>query len=339
MLAMRATLFGILLLSFAAALPAAGNLEIFSIDVEGGQATLFAAPGGQSLLVDTGWPGFNHRDAERIAAAAKKAGVKKIDYLLITHFHRDHVGGVQQLARRLPILNFADHGAQTETGKDAEILFNEYSAFRDKGTHLVVKPGDTIPIKGLDVKVLSAGGAVLGTALPGAGQPNPACNGYERPAADQSENGQSVGVLITFGDFRLLDLGDLTKDREYDLVCPNNKIGIVDLFLVSHHGLAQSNSLPLVRAIEPRVALMNNGAHKGGSPEVWQTVRDTRSLLDLWQLHYAVDADKQHNSPDTFIANVDQTCAGDWIKVTAQKDGSFTVFNSRNKFQKTYVKR
>ena len=339
MLAMRATLFGILLLSFAAALPAAGNLEIFSIDVEGGQATLFAAPGGQSLLVDTGWPGFNQRDAERIAAAAKKAGVKKIDYLLITHFHRDHVGGVQQLARRLPILNFVDHGPQTETGKDAEILFNEYSAFRDKATHIVVKPGDTIPIKGLDVKVLAAGGAVLGAPLPGAGQPNPACNGYEKPAADNSENGQSVGVLITFGDFRLLDLGDLTKDREYDLVCHNNKIGIVDLFLVSHHGLAQSNSLPLVRGIEPRVALMNNGAQKGGSPEVWQTVRETRSLLDLWQLHYAIDADKQHNSPDTFIANVDQVCSGDWIKVTAQKDGSFTVFNSRNKFQKTYVKR
>lgn len=339
MLAMRATLFGILLLSFAAALPAAGNLEIFSIDVEGGQATLFAAPGGQSLLVDTGWPGFNHRDAERIAAAAKKAGVKKIDYLLITHFHRDHVGGVQQLARLLPILNFVDHGPQTETGKDAEILFNEYSAFRDKGNHIVAKPGDTIPIKGLDVKVLAAGGAVIGTALPGAGQPNPACNGFERPAADKSENGQSVGVLITFGDFRMLDLGDLTKDREYDLVCPNNKIGIVDLFLVSHHGLAQSNSLPLVHAIEPRVALMNNGAQKGGSPEVWQTIRDTRSLLDLWQLHYAVDADKQHNSPDTFIANVDQVCSGDWIKVTAQKDGAFTVFNSRNKFQKTYVKR
>jgi len=339
MLAMRATLFGILLLSGAAALPAAKNLEIFSVDVEGGQATLFAAPAGQSLLVDTGWPDFNHRDADRIAAAAKKAGVKRIDYLLITHYHRDHVGGVQALSRKLPIVNFVDHGAQTETGKDAQVLFNEYSAFRDKGHHIVVKPGDTIPVKGLDVKVLSAGGEVIGSALPGAGQPNAACAGLERPAADLTENGQSVGVLIAFGDFRMLDLGDLTKDREYDLVCPNNKIGTVDLFLVSHHGLAQSNSLALVRGIEPRVAMMNNGPHKGGSPEVWQTIRDTRGLLDLWQLHYAIDADKQHNSPDTFIANVDQICSGDWIKVTARKDGMFTVFNSRNRFQKTYVKR
>jgi hypothetical protein len=249
------------------------------------------------------------------------------------------VGGVQSLSRVLPIVNFVDHGPQTETGKDAEVLFNEYSAFRDKGNHILVKPGDTIPVKGLDVTVLSAAGAVIGSALPGAGQPNPACSGLERPPADHTENGQSVGVLIAFGDFRMLDLGDLTTDREFELVCPLNKIGIVDLFLVSHHGLAASNSVPLVRGIEPHVALMNNGPHKGGSPEVWQTIRDTRGLLDLWQLHYAIDADKQHNSPDTFIANVDQICEGDWIRVTAQKDGTFTVFNSRNKFQKTYVKR
>src|SRR5271157_5908226 len=339
MLAMRATLFGILLLSGAAALPAAKNLEIFSVDVEGGQATLFAAPAGQSLLVDTGWPDFNHRDADRIAAAAKKAGVKRIDYLLITHYHRDHVGGVQALSRKLPIVNFVDHGAQTETGKDAQVLFNEYSAFRDKGHHIVVKPGDTIPVKGLDVKVLSAGGEVIGSALPGAGQPNAACAGLERPAADLTENGQSVGVLIAFGDFRMLDLGDLTKDREYDLVCPVNKIGRVDLYLVSHHGMPMSGSAAFVGALDPHVAIVNNGPHKGGSPEVWQTIRDTRGLLDLWQLHYAIDADKQHNSPDTFIANVDQICSGDWIKVTARKDGMFTVFNSRNRFQKTYVKR
>lgn len=340
MLAMRTCLSGILLLLWcAAALPAAKDLEIYSIDVEGGQATLFAVPSGQSLLVDTGWPDFNHRDADRIAAAAKKAGVKHIDYLLITHYHRDHAGGVQALSRKLPILNFVDHGPQTETGKDAEILFNEYSAFRDKGEHILAKPGDTLPIKGLEVTVLSAGGEVIGSPLPGAGQPNPACAGLERPAADKSENGQSVGVLIAFGDFRMLDLGDLTKDREFDLMCPNNKIGSIDLFLVSHHGLAASNSLPLVHGIEPHVALMNNGPHKGGSPEVWQTIHDTRGLLDLWQLHYAIDSDKQHNSPDTFIANVDQICAGDWIRVRAQKDGTFTVFNSRNKFQKTYVKR
>jgi competence protein ComEC len=329
----------ILLLAGASALPAARNLEIYSIDVEGGQATLFVSPGGESLLVDTGWPKFNHRDSGRIAEAAKKAGVKKIDYLVITHYHRDHVGGVQQLSAVLPIRNFVDHGANTETGKDAEILFNEYSAFRDKGNHIVVKPGDTIPVKGLDVRVLSSGGEVIGSALPGAGQPNPACDGFARPPADATENGRSIGMLITYGDFRIIDMGDLTKDREYDLVCPANKIGMADVFLVSHHGTAPSNSLPFVHALEPRVAIMNNGPRKGDDPEVWQTIHDTRGLLDLWQLHYGIDAGKTHNTADTLIANLDEACEGRWLKLTAEKDGTFTVYNSRNKYQKTYKKR
>ena len=323
----------------AASLPAAKNLSIYAIDVEGGQATLFVAPGGESLLVDAGWTGNNHRDAERIAAAAKSAGVKRIDYLVITHYHADHAGGVYQLAEKLPILNFVDHGAQTETGKPAEILFNEYAAVRAKGHHTEAKPGDTLPLKNLEVKILSSNGDVISAPLQGAGESNPACSNAERPAADRTENGRSVGMLITFGDFRMLDMGDLTADHEYDLVCPNNRIGTVDLFLVSHHGTASSNSLPFVRAIAPRVAIVDNGPHKGGSPRVWQTVRDTRSLIDLWQLHYALDTDKQHNSPDTFIANLDANCEGRWIKVTAEKNGDFTVVNARNKFEKTYTKR
>ena len=169
---MKTLLSGALILACATALPAARNLEIFAIDVEGGQATLLVPPGGESLLVDTGWPGHNHRDAERIAAAAKAAGVKKIDYLVITHYHTDHVGGAYQLAEKLPILHFVDHGANTETGKEAEILFNEYADIRGKGEHVQVKPGDTIPIKNLDVKVLW-NGDVLGSPLPGAGEPEP----------------------------------------------------------------------------------------------------------------------------------------------------------------------
>ncbi|MGA2268387.1 MAG: MBL fold metallo-hydrolase [Bryobacteraceae bacterium] len=335
---MRKLFPGILLLACAAALPAARNLEIYSIDVEGGQATLLVSLSGESMLVDTGWAGFNHRDAERIAAAAKAAGVKKIDYLVITHYHADHVGGVPQLAEKLPIRNFVDHGAQTETTRDAQVLYNAYIAFRDKGNHIQVKPGDVIPIKGIEVKVLSSAGDLIGSPLPGAGQPDPECASFQKKAMDTTENGRSVGMLISWGSFRMIDLADLTWNKEYDLVCPNNKIGAVDLYLVSHHGLNQSGSPQLVHALHPRVALMNNGARKGGAAETWQTIHDSPGLLDLWQLHYAVAAGKDHNSGDPFIANVDELCEGKWIRVTVRRDGSFTVYNSRNKYEKTYTK-
>ncbi len=320
-------------------LPAAKNLEVFSIDVEGGQATLFVTPAGESMLVDTGWAGFNHRDADRIAAAAKLGGVKKIDYLVITHYHADHVGGVQQLANKMPIVNFVDHGPNSETDKAATIRFTEYSAFRDKGKHILVKPGDTIPIKGMDVKVLSANGDLIGSPLPGAGQPNPACDGYPQPARDTTENSHSVGMLITFGAFRMIDMGDLTKDKEYPLACPVNKIGPVDVFLVSHHGLDQSNSKPFVFALQPRVAIMNNGGRKGGSTATFETLHAAPSPIDLWQLHYAIAAGKENNASDSFVANLEEVCEGKWIKLTAEKDGAFQVYNSRNKFEKNYAKK
>jgi beta-lactamase superfamily II metal-dependent hydrolase len=325
-----------LLAATAGVMPAAKNLEVYFIDVEGGQATLVVPPGGESMLIDTGWAGFNHRDAERIAAAAKAAGVKKIDYLLITHYHADHVGGVAQLAEKLPIRNFVDHGDQTETGKQAEILYSAYKAYRDKGNHIVVKPGDTIPLKGLDVKVLTAAGKEIAKPLPGAGKPNPECGSFQKHADATDENPKSVGVLMTFGSFRMIDMGDLTWNKEYGLVCPENKIGPVDLYVVSHHGMNMSGSPQWVHALAPKVAIMDNGAKKGGSAEIWQTIHDAPGLQDLWQLHFAVAGGKEHNSPDTVIANVDEVCEGKWIKLTAEQSGRFTVENARNKFEKSY---
>ena len=333
---MRKLFPGILLLACVAALPAAGNLEIYCIDVEGGQATLLVSPSGESMLVDTGWAGFNRRDAGRIIAAAKTAGVKKIDYLVITHYHADHVGGVPQLAEKMPIRNFVDHGPQTETTRDAQVLYNAYIAFRDKGNHIQVKPGDVIPIKGIEVKVLSSAGDLIESPLPGAGQPDAECAGFQRHEVDTTENAQSVGLLIAYGGFRMIDLADLTWNKEYDLVCPANKIGAVDLYLVSHHGMDLSGSPQLVHALRPRVAIMNNGAHKGGAAETWQTIHDSPGMPDLWQLHFAVAGGKDHNSPDSFIANVDDPCEGQWIRATVRKDGTFTVYNSRNKYEKSY---
>lgn len=326
----------LLILAAAGTLPAAKNLEVYFIDVEGGQATLFAPPGGESLLVDTGWGGFNRRDAERIAAAAKAAGVKRIDYLLITHFHTDHVGGVAQLAEKLPIHNFVDHGASVETGKAADVLFNTYKDYRAKGNHIQVKPGDKIPVKGLEVTVVAAGGEAVAAPLAGAGQPNPECASFRKKDADKSENAQSVGFIAQFGEFRIADLGDLTWNKEYDLVCPNNKLGKVDVFIVSHHGLSASNSPQLVRALAPRVAIEDNGAKKGGSPEVWRTLKATPGIEDTWQLHFSVEGGKENNAADPFVANVDEICEGKWLKLSAARDGAFTIENSRNRYSKGY---
>jgi len=329
------------LLCAAQALPAAKMLEIYFVDVEGGQATLIVAPSKQSLLVDTGWPGLNMRDANRIAAAAKRAGVKQIDYLLVTHYHEDHVGGVPQLAAKLPIRNFVDHGETVEHGGNADRLYRAYVRTRDSsgGSHLQVKPGDKIPVKDLDVTVLTSNEEEIAAALPGAGQPNPACADVKPKETDTSENARSIGILIQYGDFRMVDLGDLTWNKENELVCPNNKIGTVDLYLTTHHGLDESNSPAIVRALHPRVAIMNNGARKGGSPEAWQTVHDSPGLADLWQVHYAMQGGKDHNVPEAMIANIyEQGDEGNWLRVSADANGSMTVYNSRNKFEKTYNK-
>jgi beta-lactamase superfamily II metal-dependent hydrolase len=313
------------------------SLQIYFVDVEGGQATLVVTPAGKSLLIDTGWPGFNSRDADRIAAAAKDAGVTQIDYLLITHYHRDHVGGVAQLAQRMKIGTFVDHGPNLE---NAAVTREDYAAYLKqlKGhPHLVAKAGDRIPVPGLEVRALSSGG----NTVPGTGHlpKNPLCAAEPDPTADPTENARSLGVMITLGKFRFLDLGDLTRKKELALACPANLVGTVDLFLVTHHGGDSSNPKALVWAMQPRVAVINNGPRKGAAPAAWQTVHDAPGLQDLWQLHYAMEGGRDHNAPEGHIANLEEKCSGKFIQATAKADGSFVVRNSRTGKQKTYAPR
>jgi competence protein ComEC len=332
----RWAVLAILLSALGAPMALARPLEIYFVDVEGGQSTLIVSPSGQTLLIDTGWRGFEGRDADRIVQAAKAAKVKQIDYLVITHYHRDHVGGVPQLAEQMKILNFLDHGPNVEDSKVTKEDYSDYVKVIQRGEHTVLKPGDTVPIKGLSVKVLTASGEHIQMPLEGGGQPNSYCATTPKRETDPTENARSVGVLVTLDKFRFLDMGDLTWNKELELMCPNNPIGTVDVLLTSHHGLNQSNSPALVDAVHPRVAIMNNGAKKGGSPEAWQTVKDSPGLEDLWQLHYAVEGGKDHNVADSFIANVADQDMGQYIKLTAEGNGSFSVWNQRNKFTKTY---
>ncbi len=323
----------------AVAAPASSDLRVSFIDVEGGQATLFVTPAGQSLLIDTGWPGNKGRDAERIVAAAKQAGLSRIDYVLITHFHDDHVGGVPQLVQRIQIGTFIDHGPNRELDKGAtEHGYATYQAVlaQTRAKHIVAKPGDRLPLRGVDVTVISADGNLISHALPGAGQSNPFCQQSAVQEADQTENARSLGVLLRFGKLTMLDLGDLTADKERALMCPVNKLGKVDVLIVSHHGWYQSSSPALVDAIHPRVAIMDNGAKKGGSIPVLDTVRKTPGLETLWQLHVSDEGGAAHNTDRQYIANLDGPDHGNGLRLDARPDGSFRVINGRSHIEKAY---
>ena len=340
------------------------TLDIYVIDVEGGNATLLVPPSGESLLIDTGnvGPEAAVRDAERIMAAVQDARLTQIDHLIVTHWHNDHFGGLAELAKRIPIKHFIDHGANVQPAPAAdEFVAKIYPQLYANAKHAVVKPGDRIAVAGLDVRVVTSAGETIKAALPGAGAPNPYCADF-KPGDNNAEDPMSVGVYIKFGKFRTVHLGDLTKNKEFELMCPNNRIGAVDLFLGLHHGVSSSNSEVMIHATHPRVAIMNNGTRKGGAPDVMQVLHTSPGLEDLWQMHFSQLSGQEYTVPSIFIANmlddpfaampmapIDAPPLGSnappppahngpayWIKVSAQTDGTFTVTNARNGFAKTY---
>ena len=316
--------------------PKGTNLTIYVIDVEGGQSTLLVSPSGGSMLVDSGWPGNNGRDAERIQAAMKDAGITRIDKVLITHFHTDHVGGVPNLVERIKVGEFLDHG---ENREDSDITRHDYAAYIKaigNTPRRILHPGDLIDIPGLNTTVVAADGEHVNSIAGIKPVPNPYCASEPKWELDTTENPRSLGVLVRFGLFSFLDLGDLTKAKEIPLVCPNNPLGKVSVYLVNHHGFNLSNSKAFVDAIHPRVAIMDNGAHKAGSPEAWQTVHESPGLLDLYMLHTAEDSDSAHNSADALIANRKGDSDGHYFKIVADGDGSFSVTNSRTGQTKNY---
>jgi len=327
---------------------AAKTLDLYFIDVEGGQATLIVTPAGESFLIDAGFPGdgtFNSkpgapeqaRDAQRVFAAARDAGLTQIDHLMLTHYHGDHMGGVMELAQLIPIRGFIDHSAPSA---EAEVvvpgtlaLYDAYVALSAKGTHIDAKPGDRLPIKGVDVVVLASGGDVITKPLSGAGQPNAACTGDGVPAQEKTENPRSTAIRLQYGKFAFLDVGDLSGPPLFALTCPANLIGQADVYLIAHHGGADGSDPSLFAAVQPRVAIMNNGPRKGAQAKTFVTLKAMPSI-DAWQLHRTLNPGAE-NMADERIANLDESTSA-YIKVSADTDGSFTVSNGRTGFKKSY---
>jgi beta-lactamase superfamily II metal-dependent hydrolase len=311
------------------------TLDIYFIDVEGGQSTLVVTPAGQSLLIDAGFAGFENRDPLRIRAAMRAAGLTQIDFLLITHFHWDHDGGVPELARRVPIRTFIDHGdlertPEARAGSAWAVTLDRYNAYRSVRAghpHLTPEPGDRLPLRGVDVTVVSADRATIAEPLPGAGQVTPGCDPAAPDAADPFENPRSTGFLLRFGRFRFLNLGDLSGAPLFSLVCPRSLIGAVDVYLVPHHGGRDATYPATFAALRPRVAIVNNGATKGGAPETFINLQRAPGLEAAWQLHTSMN-EGAVNLPESQSANLDESTAH-WIKVSASEDGSFTVTNAR----------
>jgi len=329
------------------ALSAAKTLDMYVIDVEGGKSLLLISPSGQTMLIDTG----GGREANRIVEDFKALGVKKLDYLVVSHYDGDHVGGVPTVAAGVPVETFVDHGANVQLDNPGYLKnVDAYLALAAKAKRLSVKAGDRIPIKGFDALVVMAAGKAITEPLKGAGQPNPECDTTPRKVwgldergildnHDTNENSQAITLLVTYGKFRMLDPADLTWNKDRELFCPVNRVGTVDLFMTANHGMDNANSPIMVHALRPRVVIADNGSRKGATAATFQTVESSPGLEDYWQAHYVIAGGEKANVKPDYIANIEGSPDGKWIKVSAQADGTFTVTNSRNNFSKTYKPR
>jgi beta-lactamase superfamily II metal-dependent hydrolase len=366
------------LLSSALSLPAVaaeGTLKVVSIDVEGGGGTLFVTPEGKSLLIDTGWPGGAgllpspdgaQNSADRIVAAAKKLGLSKIDYVIITHYHMDHVGGVFDLLKRIPVDTFIDHGPNAEHLKPGEVvppdlaggapdqLYPKYLEAIKGHKHIVAKPGQVIAMGSMTDTIVSSDGVTLAKPLAGAGAPIPACDTAESKSTKPDggeENTRSVASLLSFGKVKIAMFGDLSWKKERELSCPTGKLGHVNLLIVTQHGSNISSNPASIADMHPDIALMGMGGKKGGDGDPIKLIKASPGLMGFWQTHESF-AHPAWSGDKNMIANLNPPAAaiaahakqmftappdeGHAIHAEITKDGKVTMTNDRNGFSKTY---
>jgi competence protein ComEC len=328
---------GILFLSAASCnVQPSTPMNIYWIDVEGGAATLIITPSGESILMDAGWATEDERDAKRIVAAMDDAGITKIDYFIASHFHSDHVNGLPALVKRIPIEQFIDHGNSVEQDRPGSLkAWESYIAVAQQGKRRTIVPGETLLLTGIDLTFVTSNREVLDQAMVNS-SPNAHCENASPGKEDTGENASSVGYLLSLGAFDFLNLGDLTVDIQHKLACPTNLIGEIDLYQVPHHGNGIAPQLSW--ALSPTAAVLNNGPHKGGSPEGYEVISSIPDIKAIWQVHRALDTDDKHNSSAQMTANLtEENDAGYWIKATVQADGSsYLIENERNKYSETY---
>jgi len=306
------------------------RLDLYFIDVEGGAATLIVTPAGESVLIDSGYPDNGGRDLNRILNVVRDvAKLEQIDYAAVTHWHRDHYGNHAALAAQIPIRSFYDRGIPDALEEDPEFetrIADYRRATQNKSRTL--RAGDQFeldsPRTPLSVQIVTASREVIANT----GAPNPFADRNEPQPEDPTDNSASLSFLWRFGDFKFLCCGDLTWNVEGRLVTPNNPLGTIDLFMVTHHGLPVSNNPALVLAIDPVVAVMCNGPTKGGDPQTIKTLRSVKSLKTLYQLHRNVALSDEAQAPAEFIANHETTerCQGVWVLASVAPDGrNYTV--------------
>ena len=321
------------------------TLDIYFIDVEGGAATLIVAPSGESLLIDSGFPG--ERDAGRIARVAiDVAGLKQIDHYITTHWHQDHVGGIPKLSQLIPVKHFYDHGLPATLPTD--IRSESIDAYKQtvQGKSVALKPGEIFKLQStpknstpLKILVLASNGIVLGEQ-PGAPQIKACGPNFEAQSEDKSDNANSVAIWLSFGRFKFFDGGDLTWNVENRLACPRNLAGAVDVYQVDHHGVDTSNNPVLISALKPRVAIINNGPRKGGEARTFATLKSVKDLQAIYQLHRNLRTTEKDNAPSDFVANDEEACHGEFIKLSVDSNGkSYQVSIPSKQISRAYKTR